>query len=401
MLATGQISLVKGLKTGIAAGTFSVLVTTMIDTYFWQDLAKMKAASILNVFVRSLYGLTTGKELRPVWPELDALLFNVVKGKSSEWGVSPWHAYVTSLIPKLLAFTSPFFALGVLQLLRWKSSASEARARFLLLTAFTHVAVLSMLGHKEWRFVFYILPALNVVSAIGASLLMRSWSGKVILTSVILLQIGFSWFTSYLSGINYPGGEALKLLHQRLGSNVGAAPSDKVVVHIDVLPAMTGVSLFQSVNLERTPSPGLVNRFAGILPSACESNPWDYDKTEDLPVSGHAATEAWSGFTHLITEAPNCHVLQAGPRADSALPQSEQPFEPITPPITSFGGLRRKRTTDLKRDLLKLPKALLSMLPLGGSSEHISFGDLMRLMLPVAIVEQPSVWLCRRKDDAK
>lgn len=396
LLLTCQIGLVNGLKTGIVAGTFSVLVTTMIDTYFWQTLTKTEAASIFSVFVRSLHGLITGKKLRPLWPELDALLFNVVEGKSSEWGVSPWHAYATSLVPKLLAFTSPLFALGAQQLLRWKPSAVEARARFLLLTALTHVAVLSMLGHKEWRFVFYVLPALNVVSAIGADALTRSLAGKALLTSLILSQIGLSVFTGYLSGVNYPGGVALKLLHQDLASK-DTVRGSKVVVHIDVLPAMTGVTLFQSVNLERHASPGLINAFAGILPSTGESNScWIYDKTEDLPVSGREASQAWSAFTHLITEASDCRILRDD--SGASLPQAEQPFESMGPPVTSFAGLQRKSTAQLKRDVFNLSKAILSVLPFS-SSEPFSIEHVMRLALPVTIVEKPSVWLCRHKAD--
>ncbi|SPC65394.1 related to ALG12 - alpha-1,6-mannosyltransferase [Ustilago sp. UG-2017b] len=396
LLATGQISLVKGLKTGIAAGAFSILITTMVDTYFWQDLTKAEAVNILSIFVKSLNRMRDVQRPRPLWPELDALLFNVVEGKSSEWGVSPWHAYVTSLVPKVLAFTSPLFAIGVLQLIRRKPSVAEERARFLLLTAATHIAVLSILGHKEWRFAFYILPALNIVSAIGACSLMRSWPGRVTLASLLLLQIGLSWFTGYLSGINYPGGEALKLLHLQL--SLTATPGVKVVVHINVLPAMTGVTLFQSVNLERDPSPGLFDLLADTLPATCESDScWVYDKTEDLPLSGPAASAAWSGFTHLITEASDCDVLQD--ESGAALPQSEQPFEMITPPIKSFADLRRKSVSQIKADLLRLPKALLSTLPFaGGSSGQTSFDHVMRLALPVIIVEQPSIWLCRRKD---
>ncbi len=399
------MSFLSGLRTGILAATSSVLLTILVDTYFWQDLAKAKPENLTSAFVGSLQAGLRREGPGPQWPELHALLFNVVEGKSSEWGVSPWHSYVTSLIPKLLAFTAPLVIIGVLRTARNPPTASaiDARANFLLLIALTHIAILSMLGHKEWRFAFYVVPALNVVATVGASNLTRSWPGKAILAGLIFLQVGLSLFTGYLSTINYPGGQALKLLHEQVGSGCVNDSDGQVEVHIDVLPAMTGVTLFQSVHLQRDRSSGLVNGFAGIVPPTCESGArWVYDKTEDLPTIDQEAAAAWSSFTHLLTDAPECRILHSrNPTADQKgvpLANAEQPFEPISPPVSSFGGLRRKSVSQFRRDLLSLPRATLACLPLIGSPEKSAFGNLIRLALPVVILEEPAVWLCRRKD---
>ena len=386
ILGTGTMSTWDGFRTGIGSGAFSVLVTTMIDTYFWQDLKQRPASNPFEAFARSLLHVTTQQDWRPLWPELHALLFNVVEGKSSDWGVSPWHAYITSLIPKLLAFTGPLVLLGILQLVRGRYTTTEARARFLLLIAAAHIGTLSMLGHKEWRFAFYVLPALNFVATIGAGALLRKWQGEAMLIVLLLLQIGLSWFTGYLSTINYPGGEAMKLLHEQLGCGAGANSGDRTVVHIDVLPAMTGVSLFQSLYLQRSRSPGRLDWFAGIVPVTCESEDyWVYDKTEDLPLSTQEAAQTWSTFTHLITEAPDCRVLRSSDK-EAALPAPQQPFEPFAPPISAFAGLRRKNFSQIKADLLSLP---------GSDMDHS-----LRLALPVVIEERPVIWLCRRKTNS-
>lgn len=399
LLATRKVSLWNGVKTGATAGAFSVLLTALVDTYFWQDLAQAPASNAFHAFVSALRSVPGGGDgPRLLWPELHALLFNVVEGKSSEWGVSLWHAYFTSMVPKLLALTLPLVAGGTLQLLLFRPTPIEARARFLLLIAVTHISILSMLGHKEWRFVFYVLPALNVVAAIGASILLRTWLGKAILTAVILLQVGISWFTGHLSAINYPGGEALKLLHEQFSQHPGNFSGGQVVVHIDVLPAMTGVTLFQSIHLERSSWQAATGQYAGIVPATCGSDScWVYDKTEDLPVSGPEAAAAWSGFTHLLTATPDCAVLQS--RSNTweltALPASHQPFEPMLPPVSSFAGLQRKTISQIKADSLRLPKALSRILAPSG------FDDVLRLALPVVIVEDPAVWMCRRKVDAR
>ena len=45
----------------------------------------------------------------------------------------------------------------------------DYRIRTLLLPAITFVLLLSGLGHKEWRFVIYVVPAFNVAAARGAT----------------------------------------------------------------------------------------------------------------------------------------------------------------------------------------------------------------------------------------
>ncbi|TKY90569.1 hypothetical protein EX895_000567 [Sporisorium graminicola] len=393
LLLTSKISLWTGLKTGIIAGAFSVFLTTAIDTYFWQDLVNSGAQSILKVFAVALLNLVTDGRPYPLWPELDALLFNVVEGKSSEWGVSPWHAYATSLIPKLLAFTAPLVVIGASQLIKKSSTALEARASFLLLTAMTHIGVLSMLGHKEWRFAFYIVPALNVVASIGASKLVRSWPGKAVLAALLILQVGLSWFTGHLSSINYPGGDAFAIMHQQVQSSPEGIARGPIIVHVDVLPAMTGVTLFGSIHLDRTRSTGLLDRFSGVVPALCGSGQcWVYDKTEDLPVSGPEAARAWSSFTHILTETPECRILRS--QAGREVADSDQPFEPLAPPVTSFSGLQRKSFSQIKTDVLSIPKALL-----GFSGQRPEAGTMIRLALPVVIAKNPAVWLCRRKPD--
>ncbi|KAJ7840516.1 GPI mannosyltransferase, partial [Mycena olivaceomarginata] len=42
-----------------------------------------------------------------LWPEWHSIYFNVVEGKSADWGTSPAHAYLTSHLPKLLLSALP------------------------------------------------------------------------------------------------------------------------------------------------------------------------------------------------------------------------------------------------------------------------------------------------------
>ena len=138
----------------------NVAITVLVDSYFWQQW--------------------------PLWPELYGIYFNVIQGKSAEWGVSlsppfppehsqrfqpphanaarlqvePFHAYVTSYLPKLLLSSLPLAGLGF---------ALDGRVRSFLLPYLAFIGLISGLAHKEWRFVLYAVPAFNVGAARGAT----------------------------------------------------------------------------------------------------------------------------------------------------------------------------------------------------------------------------------------
>ncbi len=127
--------------------------TVIIDSYFWKQW--------------------------PLWPELHGILFNVIQGKSSEWGVrdqtlhntvhinspslhqvSPFYSYFLVHLPKLLLTALPLAILGVLV---------DHRQHDILLSATIFISLLSSLAHKEWRFIIYTVPFFNLSASVGAS----------------------------------------------------------------------------------------------------------------------------------------------------------------------------------------------------------------------------------------
>ena len=95
----------------------------------------------------------------------------------------------------------------------------------------------------------------------------------------LLVNLALTCFLLAVSRTNYPGGEALDLLHRLESPDsyaMGNGAANNVTVHIDVLAAQTGVSRFGQLN-----------------------DHWRYDKTEQLK----PGSRQLRSFTHLIVEA--------------------------------------------------------------------------------------------------
>lgn len=231
--------------------TFAGLEMTLpIDSYFWQKLT---------------------------WPEGANLIFNVLEGKSVQWGVMPWHFYFTSSLPKLLGITYPLALLGF----------ALNRKIFLLGTCtLVFLVAMSCLGHKETRFIIYIIPVWNLstsicVHRISSTFLHSRWIKWGLISSIGIIVALNMALTTYLSMYNYPGGTAMVKLH----SLEGFSPQD-LRIHMDNLVAQTGGSRFLQLNdLDGTRA----------YPLATKRQVWQYDKLGNL-------TEAADQFDVILSE---------------------------------------------------------------------------------------------------
>ncbi|KAF5349771.1 hypothetical protein D9758_010189 [Tetrapyrgos nigripes] len=285
----GYISLWGAFKTGLLAGLASIgeifrsgdsverilnsriALTTIIDSYLW------------------------GTFPTPLWPEFTSFVFNVVEGKSSDWGVSPFHTYVSTFVPKMLLSCLPLSLLG---------SLVDRRVRGFLIPYATFVLLISGLPHKEWRFIVYIVPPVNVVAARGAMwLLSRPRSNLLgrfafgMTAAMILANVVISMLLATASITNYPGGEAMAVFNDKYPPVVGGrAP------HISNLAVETGASLFLQEHAPPFNPSSLPNP---------ESSWTKYDKTEHLTVS---ALTSRLEYTHLISEESPIDMEMLGGR---------------------------------------------------------------------------------------
>ncbi|KAL6860890.1 glycosyltransferase family 22 protein [Trichoderma novae-zelandiae] len=98
------------------------------------------------------------------FPPYNWLNFNISKSLAVFYGRNPWHYYILQGLP-LLSTTSLPFVIPALFKPSSKTAPQANILRALSCTVFSTVVVLSLISHKEVRFIYPLLPALSVLAA--------------------------------------------------------------------------------------------------------------------------------------------------------------------------------------------------------------------------------------------
>ncbi|KGU03806.1 alpha-1,6-mannosyltransferase [Candida albicans L26] len=197
---------------------------------------------------------------RPLIPEIDSFIFNIVQGKSTEWGTEPWDTYFKKYLFQL--FRPPvILMLAIPGLINdpandgtkfgdKKSVPHPARysLRILFISSILFIAAMSFQPHKEWRFIVYTIPIFTLQAANGVTNICQKW-GLSVLNKVLIFIIGanviisslLSLHMGYISSFNYPGGDALQFTNNYILENY---KNETVSVHMDVPACMTGITRF-------------------------------------------------------------------------------------------------------------------------------------------------------------
>ncbi|ODV61685.1 dolichyl-P-Man:Man(7)GlcNAc(2)-PP-dolichol alpha-1,6-mannosyltransferase, partial [Ascoidea rubescens DSM 1968] len=239
------ISLRNALIYHLSGFIASVLLSSIIDSYFWNVI--------------------------PMIPELISLIFNVLEGNSKLWGVEPFLAYFYKYLPKIF-FPPTVLILSILGLYK-----NQNMIRILGLSSFLFILIMSTQGHKEWRFIIYTIPCLTIAAANGINNYSKFNGIKYLTIIGILLSFSFSLINIYISSLNYPGGHALQELNQFILNKY----NHNHIVHMDVYPCMTGITKFGYLRQDKFPK--------GVNLT--------YDKTENFT----KLNEIWPTFDYYIT----------------------------------------------------------------------------------------------------
>jgi alpha-1,6-mannosyltransferase len=160
---------------------------------------------------------------------------------------SPFYAYFLIHLPRLLQCWLPcaLYACWV-----------DTPALVLLAPAFAFVGLLSLLGHKEWRFIVYVVPLFNIAALQGQDLLcvrsamfiasligpayrqarLRRFAAARRLPCpslywlLLLPTLAFTLFVTWLSQVNYPGGHAMAALHRLRGGAHAGTPRPRLAI---------------------------------------------------------------------------------------------------------------------------------------------------------------------------
>ncbi|CAG8523714.1 2292_t:CDS:2, partial [Cetraspora pellucida] len=246
--------------------------------------------------------------------------------------VSPFNTYFTVFLPRLLLTSLPLCIFSMF---------CDHRTPRLLIPILAFLVGFSFLGHKEWRFIIYVVPILNLCAAIGWVTIKQKYPRLIFINRLIsaLVVIGFSISTVMVivSSHNYPGGVALQKIH------VIQKDYAQARVHLDVYTAMTGASRFGQLRHD-----------------------WMYYKNES-----HSLPTDYAVYTHLLTSTP----------------QSHGDYFEIIDIVYGYETIRLKNPSIIVQNWLNLFQNF--------DLNHMK--EFFESLLPVQIVIEPKVWIMKRQ----
>ncbi|EXK95104.1 GPI mannosyltransferase 3 [Fusarium oxysporum f. sp. raphani 54005] len=100
------------------------------------------------------------------FPAYNFLNFNLSKSLAVFYGRNPWHYYILQGLPLICTTSLPFAIMALYKSSAFASSTSQSNTlKTLAYTVFTTIGALSLISHKEVRFIYPLLPALSILSA--------------------------------------------------------------------------------------------------------------------------------------------------------------------------------------------------------------------------------------------
>ncbi|MCP3736453.1 hypothetical protein M9979_16420 [Sphingomonas sp. RP10(2022)] len=164
---------------------------------------------------------------------------NIVGGVAARYGVAPPLQYVTWLMQVWIVWAIP---LGIGVYAGWRACPA------LLATAVVTIGVHSLIGHKEYRFVYLAIVALLILSAIGwAELVRRVRERRNIATIALFVAWGLA-------------GSLLALGPLARAHREEGVPGSKVFAALRADPATCGVALVHGASYADLPGSAALRR---------------------------------------------------------------------------------------------------------------------------------------------
>ena len=102
--------------------------------------------------------------------------FNVLRGVGSYYGTHPFHWYITNALPVVLFTTLPVFIYGCYKIFRAQFQLKDSNPELiepnfageLMYACFSYITIFSVLGHKEFRFLYPLVPLMMIICGYGS-----------------------------------------------------------------------------------------------------------------------------------------------------------------------------------------------------------------------------------------
>ncbi|XP_074264446.1 mannosyltransferase APTG1 isoform X1 [Silene latifolia] len=137
------------------------------------------------------------------------LRFNFFSSGGDYYGTHPWHWYLTQGFPVMLFTFLPFSVAGIIYSKHWKLSGLIGWV----------IGIYSILGHKEFRFIFPVLPIALIFAGCSLASLRKLdlpiGKGKRISSAHSRLPSKLRLSVFFLLATNIPMGLYMSLVHQR------------------------------------------------------------------------------------------------------------------------------------------------------------------------------------------
>ncbi|ODV80594.1 glycosyltransferase family 22 protein [Suhomyces tanzawaensis NRRL Y-17324] len=264
-----------GIIFRLEVGVFAVIIAFVSSLIYGQsnlilNVIFLAVGTLLGGFLS--FAIDSYFWNQKLLPELSSFFFNIVDGKSAQWGVLPWSTYFNNYLWQL--FRPPIILLLALPGLINDPASDETREkiatddgkflenqspaknslRILFVSSLLYIAAMSFQPHKEWRFIVYVVPIFTLQAANGLAGITDKWSFSLSSKIFTLLTV-FGIFVSailsllmgYVSSYNYPGGQALTFVNSFIDSTYA---NSSVVVHLDTASCMTGINRFGQIHDE-------------------------------------------------------------------------------------------------------------------------------------------------------
>eukprot|EP01029_Cantina_marsupialis_P027864 TRINITY_DN774101_c0_g1_i1.p1 TRINITY_DN774101_c0_g1~~TRINITY_DN774101_c0_g1_i1.p1 ORF type:complete len:558 (-),score=78.58 TRINITY_DN774101_c0_g1_i1:79-1752(-) len=162
-----------------------------------------------TIIIDSLfYGKLT---ILTVWNFLE---FNVFSGQSVMFGSHPWHWYFSQGLWAVLVAFSPFVIYGIF--MSFRDSTASLLEKMMSCMVIVMIGGLSIIGHKEFRFLTILTPLFTIMIALSLWRLSRlSYIATIVCMIAIVLIHSFVFIL--LGVLNQSGpSNLLPVLHERL-----------------------------------------------------------------------------------------------------------------------------------------------------------------------------------------